>query len=215
MINVIGCAAGRFLEHIFAALFHDGSDKLSAAVRVRLRLILRLRWLSLIGSLLIGLRLCRRRLAVGWLLRLRRRLLWVVATLRVQQTAPGNHREKSCDGSNERKRLKPFSHKILLRRGARVPLAAANQMPKNRRILTTASDRRVASFYLNRLGTEGSRSHPSRFGIFLSGIHGRLYRSERVSRICRLGSEQDLLTSCGLRVNRTQIFQQCYFFCAY
>ena len=184
MVNIIGGARGRFLEYIFAALFHHGSDKLLAAAGIGLlRLILRR--LSLIGSLLVRLLLrpCRRLLAVR-LLRLWRRclavrrllrllglrwLLWGPVILRVQQTSQGENRHDYCEDGDEGKRFSPFSHKILQRRGARVPITGANFVPKNRCFLTHGAIRHCALFHLNKLGVGLSGSHRASFSDFSVG----------------------------------------------
>lgn len=167
MVNVIGRARGRFLEYIFVALFHHGSDKLFAAAGIGLlRLILRR--LSLIGSLLVRLllrpcrrllavrllRLRRRRLAVRRLLRLLRlrRLLWSFVILRMQQTSKAHHRHDYREYGDEGKRFSPFSHKILQRLGALDLIAGANRMPKNCCFLTHGTIRHCTLFHLNKLG---------------------------------------------------------------
>ncbi len=181
MVNVIGRARGRFLEYIFAALLHHGSDKLFAAAGIGLlRLILRR--LSLIGSLLVRLllrpcrrllairrlRLRRRRLAVRRLLRLLglRRLLWGLVILRVQQTSPGENRHDYREYGDEGKRFSPFSHKILQRRCARVPITEANRMPKSCCFLTHGTIRHCTLFHLNKLGIGLSGSHRASFSDF-------------------------------------------------
>jgi hypothetical protein len=181
MVNIISRARGRFLEYIFAALLRHGPDKLLAAAGIGLlRLILRR--LSLIGSLLVRLLLrpCRRLLAVG-LLRLRRRclavrrllrllrlrrLLWSLVILRMQQTSKAHRRHDYREYGDEGKRFSPFSHKILQRRCARVPVNEANRGPKICRFVKQRSVRRCALFHLNKLGVGLSGSHRATFSDF-------------------------------------------------